>query len=104
MKTRSPGVPTRRLEDEVEGRSFADGAFRPSPAAVAVDDAAHGRQPDANAGKFALAVKPLERAEQLVGVDHVEANAVVPDEQAGGAPPRPPLPPQPRGRPPFRRH
>src|SRR5437899_4888785 len=70
----------RALEDEVEGCPLSDSALGPGPAAMAVDDAAHGGQADAHARKLALAVQALEGAEQLVGIDHVEAHPVVPDE------------------------
>ena len=46
-----------------------------------VHDALHGREPDARAVEVFRAVKPLEHTEQLVGVLHVEAHAVVLDEQ-----------------------
>ena len=49
---------------------------------VAIDDAPRSRQSDAHARKLALAVQPLEGAEQLVCVDHVEADPVVVHEQA----------------------
>src|SRR6266849_349779 len=67
-------------EHEVEGRSLADDALGPGPSTMAVDDSAHGGEADAASRKFALAVQALERAEQLVRVDHVEAHPVVADE------------------------
>src|SRR5207245_9292737 len=48
-----------------------------------VDDAPHSRQTDTRPRKLTLAVEPLEGAEQLVRVDHVEPDPVVTDEQAG---------------------
>ena len=54
--------------------------LRPDPAAVLVDDALHGGQADAGARELPCVVKSLERAEQLAGVGHVEAHAVVAHE------------------------
>jgi hypothetical protein len=48
---------------------------------VPLDDALHGRKPDPAAGKLSLRVKPLEGGEQLVHVPHIEADAVVADEE-----------------------
>ena len=48
---------------EVESGAFIGGAFRPDPAAVAMDDSLHGCQADACAGEFIFGMQPLERAE-----------------------------------------
>src|SRR6202158_4306237 len=72
-------------EHDVEGRSLADCALGPGPAAMAVDDAEHCGQADATSREIALAVQPLESAEELVRVDHVEAHPVVAHEHASGA-------------------
>ena len=42
-------------EREVEGRALPDSRLGPDPAAVAVDDALHGRQPDAGARELVRA-------------------------------------------------
>jgi len=50
---------------------------------VAVDDALYGRETDSGAFEFLGAVEPLEHAEQLVGVLHVKADAVILDKVDG---------------------
>src|SRR3989338_6006630 len=69
---------------EVEHRALARGGFGADAAAVALDDTPHRGQ--ANAGAFELAghVQALERFEELVGVLHVEAAAVVADIEGEG--------------------
>ena len=47
---------------------------------MAMDDTLDHGQPDAGSLQFGIAVHALEDAEQLVGVTHVEADAVVADE------------------------
>jgi hypothetical protein len=64
-------------EGEVERRTFVDGTVRPDRAAVAMHGADDGGQTDSAAGELALAVKPMEGAEQRLGVRHLEAGAVV---------------------------
>src|SRR5256714_6544645 len=73
-------------ECEVEGRPLAHGPFGPDPSAVTVDDTLDGGEADARALELVPAVETLERAEQLSGVCHVEARAVVADEVDGLAP------------------
>src|SRR5207245_2637303 len=73
------------LQHEVEGGAFAHRPFRPDPAAVAVHDAPGGGQADAGPWELAGAVQALERAEQPVGIDHVETDPIVLDEDAGFA-------------------
>src|SRR6266852_908482 len=65
------------LEREIEGGAFAGPRVGPDPAAVAVDHPLDDGK--AHAGSLVLfgAVEPLEPAEELVGVAHVEAGAVV---------------------------
>src|SRR5689334_5309570 len=46
---------------------------------MTLDDAANVSEADAAALEVLRAMKPLEDSEQLVGVLHVEAHAVVPD-------------------------
>ena len=48
---------------------------------LAGDDVAHVGQPDAGALEFLGAVQALEHAEKFVGIAHVEADAVVLDEE-----------------------
>jgi hypothetical protein len=47
---------------------------------VPLDDAADGGQADAGAFEFVVPVQALEHPEQLAGIAHVEADAVVPNE------------------------
>src|SRR5437899_8756035 len=68
-------------QGEVERRSLIDGAFRPDPAAVPVDDPPDGCEADTGALEFGSGMQALEHAEQLVRVLHVEAGAVVPDHE-----------------------
>src|SRR4051812_21485919 len=76
-----------RVEREREGRAAVGHAHRGHLAAVPVDDALDGGQPDTGAGELADAVQPLEWAEQLLYVAHVEAGAVVAYEVHGLAVP-----------------
>ena len=43
-----------------------------------VDDPSNGGETDAHTREFVLGVQSLKSAEQLVGVDHVKADTVVP--------------------------
>jgi hypothetical protein len=47
---------------------------------VALDDLLHGRQADAGSLELISRVKPLEHAEQLAGIRHIEAGAVIAHE------------------------
>src|SRR5207244_2614169 len=62
---------------EIEARALLRLRFGPYPAAVAHDHALHDREADAGPGELVLAVQPLEHAEELRRVAHVEAHAVV---------------------------
>src|ERR1017187_317797 len=68
------------LEGEPEGGPLALRSLRPDAAAVPVDDPLNGCKPDTGAGKLGSGVEALERAEELVGIGHVEADTVVPNE------------------------
>src|SRR2546421_9816967 len=70
----------KACEAEVNGRSLVHRALSPDAAAMPVDDALHGRKADACALELARAVEALKRAEQLIGISHVEARAIVADE------------------------
>src|SRR5215470_4300765 len=65
----------------MKGGSLARTAFGPDAPAVPVNDSLHRRQPDPGAGEIGGGVEPLERPEELVRVRHVEADAVVADEE-----------------------
>ena len=47
---------------------------------MAANDAHHGGQANAGAGKAFRVMQPLERLEQLVGVGLVEAGAIAPED------------------------
>src|SRR5262245_4820064 len=66
-------------QGEIKRGALVDDAFGPCAAAVPLDDAADVGQADARALELARGVQPLEYAEQLGGVLHVEACAVVAD-------------------------
>src|SRR5262245_38986872 len=66
---------------ELEGGPRIRLRLRPDAAAVAHDDAVRDGQAHARALELARTVQPLEHAEQLVGVLHVEARAVVRDRK-----------------------
>src|SRR3989454_6337151 len=67
-------------QGEVERRPAVHRSLRPHAAAMAVHDALHRGESYARALELDGRVEALERAEQLLGVRHVEARAVVPDE------------------------
>ena len=87
-------------EREVEASRPRRRALGPDAPAVAVHDALHRREADAGARELGGRVQPLEGREQLVGVGHVEAGAVVAHEEGaravGRAPGRPRCAPPPR--------
>src|SRR6185312_16496556 len=64
----------------MEARSAIGRGLRPYAAAVAADDPMRGRQSEAQAFELALRMQALKGTEELAGVAHVEANAVVAHE------------------------
>src|SRR3970040_390525 len=62
---------------KMERRARVHRALAPAAPAVPGDDALHDGQTDAGALELLRAVQPLEHAEQLVVVAHVEPGAVV---------------------------
>ncbi len=64
-------------QGEVKDCSLIFFPFGPDPAAVAVDDALDDGKTHARALIFGRAVEPLEYAEELVIVTHVEADTVI---------------------------
>src|SRR3989449_10318291 len=78
-------LPGHASPGEVERRPAVHRSLRPDTAAMPVHDALHRGEPHARALELRGRVEALERAEQLVGVRHVEPRAVVPDE-AGALP------------------
>ena len=62
---------------EVEGRARTNLAFSPDSPSVPHDDPMHGRQSDSSSFELTLRVEALEWREELAGVLHVEAGAIV---------------------------
>src|SRR5436853_416569 len=58
-------------------RTHSPSTFGPGAAAVAGNDAPDVGQSDAGALELARAVEPLKHSEELVGILHVEAGAVI---------------------------
>src|SRR3954470_20883512 len=71
-------------QGEPEGAALARLALGPDPAAVLLDDPLAHREPDAGSGVGALAVKAVERLEDLLRLRLLHADPVV----AHGEPPR----------------
>src|SRR5215813_1653171 len=65
---------------EVEGGAPVHDALCPDSAPVTGDDTLHGGEPDSGALEHFGAVEPLEHAEQLRYVPHIEPDAIVPHE------------------------
>src|SRR5205823_427473 len=76
-------------ESEKERRAFVRLRIRPNAPAMTMNDPLYDCKADAGALVFLGPVQPLENAEQLVSVPHVEADAVVLDEIRGLAISRP---------------
>src|SRR6185437_3263715 len=72
---------------EVKRRSTVHSGLRPDFAAVAVNDALDGGQPDARTRELGFRVQALERAEKLRSVAGIEARTVVAHEVDGAAGP-----------------
>src|SRR5262245_7803646 len=64
---------------EIKRRAFIRLGIRPDTPAMLADDALNGCQPHSGAGKLFGVMQPLERAEQLAGIDHVESGAIIPN-------------------------
>src|SRR5881394_4631177 len=67
-------------ESEEERGAAVHFAVRPDAAAVPLDDALRQGQPHAGALEFVRPMEPLKHAEQLVGIAHVEPDAVIAHE------------------------
>jgi hypothetical protein len=68
-----PSCPQRKIER----RTPVHRALGPDSAAVPGDDALHGREADAGAGQFRVAMPALERPQPLVRGGHVKPRAVL---------------------------
>src|SRR5690606_26913805 len=79
-------IPARRdvllqpRERKAEHGPLPGDGIRPDASAVALEDPAGRSQTDAGTFEFVLPVQPLEQAEQLRRIPHVEADAVVAHE------------------------
>ena len=73
-------IRTLSPQSKVKGRSLPRFPLRPDPPAVAPDDAVHRGEADAETRVCLDAGKPPEWDEEVIGVRHGEAGAVVPDE------------------------
>ena len=60
--------------------ALVHGAVRPDEPAVAVNGSHDRRQSDSFAGKFAVAMPPVKRTKQPLGVSHVKPGTVVSHE------------------------
>src|SRR5450432_982181 len=65
------------LQGEIKSRAFANLRFRPDAASVLMNHTLNGCQANAYPLKILAPVEPLENAEQLVDVPHIEADPVV---------------------------
>src|SRR5207249_3230183 len=74
--SRLPSTPER----EVERRAVIDLAFGTDLTVVSPHDTLDRGQTDPGTLELAWRVEALERAKELIGVGHVEARSVVPDE------------------------
>src|SRR5437870_7133606 len=68
------------VQSEEEGCPAAGRGFDPNASAVAANNARGRRQTQPDAFKFLLAMQALKQAEELVGIFHVEADAVIANE------------------------
>src|SRR3989344_2490003 len=75
---RSPPSPCS-CQREIQRRALPRRALGPDAPAMALDDAPHDREPHAGAGKLGGGAQPRERAEEPIGVRHVEPGPVVAD-------------------------
>ena len=66
---------------EKESGPFVHLALSPGPARMAFDNAPDVGQPEACPFKFFAAMQALEKAEELLGLAHVEAGSIVLDEK-----------------------
>src|ERR1700677_2260324 len=66
---------------EVECRATIGRGFSPDAAAVPMYDAMHDGEADAGSFEVLRAMQPLEHAEQLADISHVEADPVITDPE-----------------------
>src|SRR5580704_17810345 len=70
---------------EEECRSLVDTGFRPDVSAVATDDPLDGGESDPGSLEFLNGMQALKHAEELSGMRHVEAGAIVAHEIGASA-------------------
>src|SRR6266571_9014541 len=68
---------TACFQDKVERCSLSYRALSPHLTSVSVNNALHGCQSDSGSWELAHIVKTLEGAEKLIGVSHIESDAIV---------------------------
>src|SRR5690349_10132696 len=71
-----------RFKLQEESRALSQLALYPNLAAVTLDDTRNLRQSDSSACILSIPVQPLEGAEYLVGVFHIDADAFVGDAES----------------------
>src|SRR5438477_351725 len=69
------------VQSEEEGRAAAGRGLGPDASAMAPHDPCCRRQTQTDAFKLLLAMQALKQAEELVGIFHVEADAVIANEK-----------------------
>src|SRR5205814_2803538 len=79
--SRSPRSLGLLIEGEGDRGPSTDRSLGPDSPSVPLDDALHGGETDASPLELSACVQPLEYAEELVGVGHIEARTVVADEK-----------------------
>src|SRR5438874_8947792 len=65
------------VQGEEEGRAAARRSLGPDASAVAAHNASYRCQTQTDAFKLLRAMQPLKQAKKLVGIFHVEADAVI---------------------------
>jgi hypothetical protein len=68
-----------------ERRNLAHDTLGPDTAIVTVDDALDRGEADARALEPIRGMQPLERAQESVGIGHIEAGTIVPNDKNGFA-------------------
>ena len=85
---RAPRVTSSARRDDArpgpeESRSLSRLTLCPDTPVMALDDASHRHQPDPGPLELLARVETRKGAKQPIGLRHVEADAVVPDEKDG---------------------
>src|SRR6266404_4333769 len=83
ISSRSYTGPLPFRKGEKEGRADINLALGPDASTVALNDPPHVSEADAGAFELSCRMQALEHAEEFVGILHVEAYAIVADEERG---------------------